>query len=92
MEPDTRRYEAEANVPSDLDPKPLEYRPVPPSVHTYRMVDGVMQVFSDESQAEAVFQVRGKGRWGGGVGGGRASRGGGERRGEQAQGEGLLRP
>ena len=84
MEPDTRRYEAEANVPSDLDPKPLEYRPVPPSTHTYRMVDGVMQVFSDESQAEAVFQVRGEGRgevrWGEGEHQGGEGRGGESRR------------
>ena len=64
-DPESRCHEAEAIVPSDIDPTPLEYRPVPPSQHTYKMVDGVMCVFTDETQSEQVFQVRGafKGAW-----------------------------
>jgi hypothetical protein len=44
--PEQRRNEQEVAVPSQLNPEPMEYRPVPPSAHTYHMVDGVMQVWS----------------------------------------------
>lgn len=44
MGPEQRRHEPEAVVPSELDPTPLEYRPLPPCDHSYRMVNGVMEV------------------------------------------------
>lgn len=46
--PSLNAFEPEAAVPSDINAKPLEYRPVPASRHTYCMVDGVMQLYSED--------------------------------------------
>lgn len=56
--PMDRRNEPEAAVPSDLNPNPLEYRPMESSTHTYKMVDGVMQVYDAPSGEVNLFPVR----------------------------------
>ncbi|MEW5317860.1 MAG: hypothetical protein WDW38_009124 [Sanguina aurantia] len=57
--PMDRRNEPEAAVPSDLNPNPLEYRPMGSSTHTYKMVDGVMQVYDSPSGDANLFPVPG---------------------------------
>ncbi|MEW5306281.1 MAG: hypothetical protein WDW36_008755 [Sanguina aurantia] len=57
--PMDRRNEPEAAVPSDLNPNPLEYRPMGSSTHTYKMVDGVMQVYDAPSGDANLFPVPG---------------------------------
>jgi len=57
--PDQRKRELEARNPSDLNPNPMEYRPIPASTHTFEMVDGVMAVFQDEVSTENLFPVPG---------------------------------
>lgn len=60
MGPEQRRHEPEAAVPSELQPAPLEYRPLPPSPHTYTMVDGVFEVYMHEGGNTYVVKVSGE--------------------------------
>ncbi|GLC55501.1 hypothetical protein PLESTB_000994400 [Pleodorina starrii] len=61
LSPEARRHEPEAAVPSDICPEPFKYEPLPPSGHTFRMVDGVMAVFGpeDRDQVDNLFPVPG---------------------------------
>ncbi|KXZ51290.1 hypothetical protein GPECTOR_13g777 [Gonium pectorale] len=54
LSPEARRHEPEAAVPSDINPQPFAYVPLPPSGHTFRMVDGVMAVYGPEDRQQAV--------------------------------------
>lgn len=53
------QHEQEAAVPSDLDPNPLEYKPLPRGRETYHMVNGVVQVWADEGCTQNLFPVPG---------------------------------
>lgn len=63
VSPEARRHEPEAAVPSDIDPQPFQYSPQPPSGHSFRMVEGVMQVFSPDDRGfnNNLFPVRSAG-------------------------------
>lgn len=47
--------EPDAAVPSAVNPHPMEYRRVEASNHHFEMVNGVMQVWSDETYAQPLF-------------------------------------
>lgn len=59
VSPEARRHEPEAAVPSDIVKEPFSFVPLPPSGHTFRMVDGVMAVFGpdDRQQQHNLFPV-----------------------------------
>jgi hypothetical protein len=46
-------------VPLEIDPEPFSYRPLPPSTHTYEMVDGVVRVWQDGEARWAALRPRG---------------------------------
>ncbi|KAL6754093.1 hypothetical protein V8C86DRAFT_382763 [Haematococcus lacustris] len=57
-----RALEPEAAMPSEVNPQPLSYAPLPPVPFSFAMVDGVMQVYSEAAggpQAGSVFPVPG---------------------------------
>eukprot|EP00197_Chlamydomonas_leiostraca_P011982 CAMPEP_0202859138 /NCGR_PEP_ID=MMETSP1391-20130828/1384_1 /ASSEMBLY_ACC=CAM_ASM_000867 /TAXON_ID=1034604 /ORGANISM="Chlamydomonas leiostraca, Strain SAG 11-49" /LENGTH=996 /DNA_ID=CAMNT_0049538147 /DNA_START=131 /DNA_END=3121 /DNA_ORIENTATION=+ len=57
--PEQRKGEAEAAMPSEVVRNPLDFRPLPNAQVTYRMVDGVMRVWGDESCEQELFPVPG---------------------------------
>ncbi|KAI8477343.1 MAG: hypothetical protein J3K34DRAFT_397944 [Monoraphidium minutum] len=57
--PEQRRHEPEAASPSDLDPEPFKWRPLPRSGHRFAMVGGVIHVWADAASPQPLWQVPG---------------------------------
>lgn len=59
VSPEQRRKEPEAVTPRDVDPNPLEYKPIPATSHTFEMKGGVIRVYANEHSGQEVFPVPG---------------------------------
>jgi hypothetical protein len=53
-----QQHEGEAASPSDVDPEPFKWRPLPRSSHRFAMIGGVVHVWADEHAAQPLWQVR----------------------------------
>lgn len=57
--PEQRRHEPEAASPSDVDPEPFKWRPLPRSAHRFAMVAGIVHVWADAEATHPLWQVPG---------------------------------